>query len=62
MDPSDLTRYAEIALQVIGLLSVVAAVTPTPVDNAILITLKKLINLGAFNWLQAENKIKPGEK
>ena len=62
MTPDDLKNYSEVALQVIGVLSVVAAITPTPIDNAILVGLKKLINLGAFNWLEAENKKKPGVK
>jgi len=59
MEPKEI---AEIALQLIGVLSVIAAVTPTPVDNAVLIVLKKIINLGGFNWLEAENAKKPGVK
>ena len=59
MEPKEI---AEIALQVIGVLSVIAAVTPTPVDNAVLIVLKKIINLGGFNWFEAENAKKPGVK
>jgi hypothetical protein len=62
MNPSDLQNYSEIALSVIGFLSIVAAVTPTPIDNVVLVGLKKLINFGAFNWLGAENKKKPGVK
>jgi len=46
----------------IGLLSIIAALTPTPIDNAILIAIKKAINLGAFNWAEAENAKKPGKK
>jgi len=46
---------------IIGILSIVAAITPTPVDNALLIALKKIVNAGAFNWAEAENKKKPGE-
>ena len=46
----------------IGILSIIAALTPTPIDNAILIAVKKAINLGGANWLNAENKRKPGEK
>ena len=47
---------------IIGILSIVAAVTPTPVDNAILIAVKKVLDLGGFNFLSAENKTKPGQK
>ena len=62
MTPDEIKTYGEVALQDIGVLSVVAAITPTPIDNAVLVMLKKIINAGAFNWLEAENKKKPGEK
>ena len=47
---------------VVGLLSVIAVVTPTPKDDMILIALRKLLNLGAMNFGQSENKFKPGER
>ena len=59
MEPQE---AVEMVAAVIGLLSVIAAITPTPVDNAILIALKKLIDVAAFNFLSAENKRKPGDK
>ena len=58
MIPAELRNVTSI----IGILSVVAAVTPTPVDNAILIAIKQGLNLGGFNFLNAENKKKPGQK
>jgi len=58
----DVQKVTEIALQVIGILSVVAAATPNPVDNAVLIVLRKLIDLGALNFWHAENLHKPGVK
>lgn len=62
LSPSDIERYLAYATQIIGVLSVIAAVTPTPIDNAVLIALKKLINLGAFNVLGAENTQIPGDR
>ena len=52
--------YEQIA-QVIGVLSIIAALTPTPVDDGILAVLKKVVNFGAFNWGEAENARKPGD-
>ena len=52
----------ELILQVIGVLSVIATVTPTPVDNVVLVALRKVLNLLAMNWAQSENKKKPGDK
>lgn len=46
------------ALKVIGLLSMVAAITPTNVDNAVLAFLTKAINYGAFNFWNAKNEEK----
>ena len=62
MSPNEIKEYSEMALSIIGLLSVVAAITPNPIDNVVLIALKKALDFGAFNWLSAENKRKPGEK
>ena len=52
----------EIALQVVGVLSVIATITPNPTDNLVLVALRKLLNIGAMNMAQSENKKKPGEK
>lgn len=49
-------------IDVIGILSVIAAFTPTPKDDLILVALRKILNLGAMNFGQSENKVKPGEK
>jgi len=43
----------------IGLLSIIAALTPTPVDNAVLGLIKAVINVGAGNWGGARNEKKP---
>ena len=44
---------------VIGILSIVAALTPTPVDNVVLGVLKAAVNAGGFNWGGASNAKKP---
>lgn len=62
MDPSDIEKYLSYATSIIGVLSIVAAVTPTPIDNAVLVVLKQLINLGGFNFGGAENIEVPGDK
>jgi hypothetical protein len=51
-------QILEVATQVIGVASIIASITPTPVDNVVLVTLRKLIDLGAFNFLHAKNKEK----
>lgn len=61
-DATRIPEYLQWATQVIGVLSIVAAVTPTPIDNAVLVFLKKVIDFGGANFLSAENKKKPGEK
>jgi len=43
----------------IGLLSIIAALTPTPIDNAVLGIVKAAINLGGGNWGGARNEKKP---
>ncbi len=48
-------------LAVIGALSMIATFTPTPVDDGILAALRKVLNLLAFNWGEAENARKPGD-
>ena len=53
MDP---TQILEIATQVIGVASIIAAITPTPIDNAVLVAIRKLIDFGAFNFLNAKNE------
>ena len=44
---------------VIGLLSAIATITPTPKDDVILIALRKILNLGAMNIGKSENADKP---
>ena len=52
----DILSIIEIATSVVGVLSVVASITPNPVDNAILLGLNKVLNIGAFNVGKAKNK------
>ena len=57
---NDLLQYAPQALQiatsVIGTASVIAAITPTPKDDAILAVLRKAIDFLGFNFGYAKNK------
>lgn len=57
----DMVDILEKATQVVGVLSIIATVTPTPKDDVILVVLRKLLNFGAMNFGQSENKVKPGE-
>ena len=47
-------------VDIIGILSIIATVTPTPVDDGVLAVLRKMLNLGAMNVAQSENVKKPG--
>jgi len=51
-------QILEIVVHVIAICSIVAAVTPTPVDNAILLAIRKVIDAGALNVLFAKKKDK----
>jgi len=53
------TGYGLGVTDIIGILSIVAALTPTPVDNALLGLLKAATNIGGFNWGGAANAKKP---
>jgi hypothetical protein len=62
MDAEQIKNVTEIVLQVVGVCSVIAAATPNPVDNAVLIIVRQIIDFGALNWWNAENLKKPGKK
>lgn len=47
---------------IIGILSIIATITPTPVDDGILAVLRKLLNAGAMNFGESENVKKPGSR
>ena len=49
-------------VDIIGILSIIATVTPTPVDDGVLAVLRKMLNLGAMNFAQSENVKKPGSR
>lgn len=57
MEFAELLQYVTVenALKVIGVLSMIATITPTPVDNIVLATLTKVINLGGMNFGKAKN-------
>lgn len=57
MEFTEIIQFAtpDNALKVIGVLSIIAAVTPTPIDNAVVLFLRKLVDFGAFNFWSAKN-------
>jgi len=46
----------------IGILSMIAAFTPTPVDDGVLAILRKVLNLGGFNFGESKNAKVPGTR
>ena len=56
MNAENIPEYVEIGLQIVGVASLIATVTPTPKDNAILGVAKKVLDTLAGNWGKAKNK------
>jgi hypothetical protein len=52
----DAAQIVNIATHVIAIASIVAAVTPTPADNAVLIAARKVLDYIAFNFAGAKNQ------
>lgn len=50
-----LDQVISVSTHVIAIASIVAAVTPTPVDNAALIAVRKVLDFVAFNVGGAKN-------
>ncbi len=48
-------QYIQIVLQIIGVASAIAAVTPTPKDDLILVGIRKALDFLAFNFGHAKN-------
>jgi hypothetical protein len=61
MEIEQITHILEMVTSIIGIASVVAALTPTPKDNAVLVKAKQVVDLLAINVLNAENARKPGK-
>ena len=53
---SDPQSWVELALQIIGVASIIASFTPTKKDDAAVLFLRKLINILAFNVGKAKPK------
>mgnify|MGYP000146098630 CR=1 FL=1 len=51
-----LSNIFDVATSVIGTAAVIASVTPTPKDDAIVAPIKKLLDFLAFNFGHAKNK------
>lgn len=56
MNAEQIPEYVEIALQVVGVASLIAAVTPANKDDAILSGIKTVLNVLGGNWYNAKNK------
>ncbi len=55
----DYAELIEKALQIIGIASAIAAITPTPTDNVILGVIRQILNVMAANVGQAKPEKKP---
>lgn len=53
--PDNLADWIQRGLSLVGFLSMLAALTPTPTDNAVLAILRKLLDFAAMNWGHARN-------
>jgi len=59
MDAESLQRALEVATQIVGAAALVTAITPTPVDNAVLGVIKTILNVIGANWGGARNEVEP---
>jgi len=50
-----ITDYLHLATAIVTLASAIAAITPTPKDDGIVLVVRKLVDFLAFNWGHAEN-------
>lgn len=55
METQQMIDIVELITQVIGVASIVAAMTPTPKDNAVLAVISRLIHLLGMNIGKAKN-------
>lgn len=49
-------QYIELATSIIGVASIIAAMTPTPADDGILLVIKRIIGIFALNIGHAKTK------
>ena len=59
MDADAIQKALEVATQVVGAAALVTALTPTPVDNAVLGVIKTILNVVGANWGGARNEAEP---
>ena len=55
MDISQIGNYVRLAIEVVGFFSVVATVTPTPVDDGVALVAKRVLDVLAMNIGKAKN-------
>lgn len=48
-------KIAEVLPQIIAIAALVTAITPSPVDNAVLLAVRKVLDILALNWGHAKN-------
>ena len=58
----EIEKYVTIGFQFIGVMSMIATITPTPKDDNAIAKVRQVLNLLAMNFGQSENKNKPGQK
>jgi hypothetical protein len=56
MNFDTISNVLDIVTSVVGTASVIAAITPTPKDDAIVAKVRKVLDLFAFNFWNAKNK------
>jgi len=49
-------QYFELATSIIGVASIIAAITPTPADDGVLLVIKRIISIFALNVGHAKTK------
>lgn len=53
--PENILDYLHIASFVVAVASAIAAVTPSPVDDGLLLKARQVLDILAFNWGHATN-------
>jgi hypothetical protein len=59
---TDIVEWLHIASLVVAVAAAIAAVTPTPADDAILYRVRQVIDIVAFNWGHAKNAKRPDDR
>lgn len=60
--PEQLEKWLSLASEVVTLAAILAAITPTPVDDGVVAVLRRIIDVLAFNWGHAANQKRVEDK